>query len=126
MSVNLDEFFDFGVKKPINRLAYSQEDIDYKIKVIKKMQEMGMTITMDKIGNICGKFEFGPNPSEKRIAIGSHTDSVYNGGQYDGSLGVAAALMVVDKLKQSKEDSMVHCLYVYINVKNQVDLVLLV
>lgn len=113
MSVNLDEFFDFGVKKPINRLAYSQEDIDYKIKVIKKMQEMGMTITMDKIGNICGKLEFGPNPSEKTIAIGSHTDSVYNGGQYDGPLGVVNGLMVADKLKQSKDfnGTLLVCIY---------------
>ena len=113
MSVNLDEFFDFGVKKPINRLAYSQEDINYKIKVIKKMQEMGMTITMDKIGNICGKLEFGPNPSEKTIAIGSHTDSVYNGGQYDGPLGVVNGLMVADKLKQSKDfnGTLLVCIY---------------
>ena len=65
MSVNLDEFFNLGVTEPINRLAYSQEDIDYKIKIIQKLQEMGITITMDKIGNICGKLEFGPNPSEK-------------------------------------------------------------
>lgn len=113
MSVNLDEFFNFGVKEPINRLAYSQEDIDYKIKIIKKMQEMGMTITMDKIGNICGKFEFGPNPGEKTIAIGSHTDSVYNGGQYDGPLGVVNGLMVADRLKQSKDfnGTLLVCIY---------------
>ena len=113
MSVNLDEFFNFGVKEPINRLAYSQEDIDYKIKIIKKMQEMGMTITMDKVGNICGKLEFGPNPGEKTIAIGSHTDSVYNGGQYDGPLGVVNGLMVADRLKQSKDfnGTLLVCIY---------------
>lgn len=113
MSVNLDEFFNFDVKEPINSLAYSQKDIDYKIKIIKKMQEMGMTITMDKIGNICGKLEFGPNPGEKTIAIGSHTDSVYNGGQYDGRLGVVNGLMVADRLKQSKDfnGTLLVCIY---------------
>ncbi len=37
MSINLEDFFEFGVKEPINRLAYTKEDIDYKIKVIEKM-----------------------------------------------------------------------------------------
>ena len=113
MSVNLDDFFNFGNTEPINRLAYTQEDIDYKLKVIRKMKEMGMTITIDKIGNICGKREYGPNPGEKTIAIGSHTDSVYNGGQYDGPLGVVNGLMVADRLKQSKEfnGTLLVCIY---------------
>lgn len=52
--VRLEDFFDFNSKEPINRLAYTEEDMDYKIKIIKKMQELGMTITTDKVGNICG------------------------------------------------------------------------
>ena len=34
--INLDDFFDFKSKKPINRLAYTEEDLDYKIKIIEK------------------------------------------------------------------------------------------
>lgn len=52
--VRLEDFFDFNSKEPINRLAYTKEDMDYKIKIIKKMQELGMAITTDKVGNICG------------------------------------------------------------------------
>lgn len=46
--INLDDFFDFKSKKPINRLAYTEDDLNYKIKVIKKMQELGMSITLDR------------------------------------------------------------------------------
>lgn len=81
--INLEDFFDFGSNEPINRLAYTEEDMKYKIKVIEKMQDLGMQITLDKAGNICGTIKMGNNP-KKVLVIGSHTDSVYNGGQYDG------------------------------------------
>ena len=81
--VNIEDFFDFKSKKPINRLAYTKEDLDYKIQCIKKMQQLGMTVCIDKAGNICGSISLGDNP-KKTLAIGSHTDSVYDGGQYDG------------------------------------------
>lgn len=101
MSINLEDFFEFGVKEPINRLAYTKEDIDYKIKVIEKMQELGMKITIDKIGNICGSISIGNNP-KKALAIGSHTDSVYDGGQYDGPVGVIVRLQTAEELLNIK------------------------
>ena len=52
--IKLEDFFDFKSKEPINRLAYTKEDMEYKVKIIKKMQELGMKVTVDKIGNICG------------------------------------------------------------------------
>lgn len=101
MIVNLEDFFEFGLKEPINRLAYTQEDMNYKIKIIEKMQELGMSISIDKIGNICGSITIGSNPN-KTLAIGSHTDSVYNGGQYDGPVGVIVGLQTVEELLNSK------------------------
>lgn len=53
-----------------------------------------------KHGNICGTIALGKNPT-KTLAIGSHTDSVYNGGQYDGSVGVAVALQAAEELIKS-------------------------
>lgn len=98
--VILEDFFDFGVKNPINRLAYTKEDIEYKIKVTQKMKELGMDITMDKAGNICGTIKIGKNP-KKTLVIGSHTDSVYDGGQYDGPVGVIVGLHTVEQLLNS-------------------------
>lgn len=100
--VKLEDFFDFNEKEPINRLAYTEEDLKYKVKVIKKMQELGMTVTVDKVGNICGSISIGNNP-EKILVIGSHTDSVYDGGQYDGPVGVITGLQTVEELLRSKK-----------------------
>lgn len=100
--IELEDFFDFGAKEPINRLAYTEEDMKYKIKIIEKMQELGMQVTVDKIGNICGTIKVGNNP-EKILAIGSHTDSVYNGGQYDGPVGVISGLQTVEELLKTKK-----------------------
>ena len=100
--VKLEDFFDFKKKEPINRLAYTKEDMQYKLKVIEKMQELGMTITVDKVGNICGSIQIGNNP-EKTLVIGSHTDSVYDGGQYDGPAGVISGLQTVEELLKSKK-----------------------
>jgi N-carbamoyl-L-amino-acid hydrolase len=97
--IKLDDFFDFGKNDPINRLAYTNEDANYKIKVIKKMQELGMTISMDDIGNICGEIKPNKNDEKTFLAIGSHTDSVPNGGQYDGTSGVISALTTVETLQ---------------------------
>ncbi len=99
--IELEDFFNFDSKEPINRLAYTEEDMKYKVKIIEKMQELGMKISVDKIGNICGTISFGNNP-KKVLAIGSHTDSVYNGGQYDGPVGVITGLKTVEALLNSK------------------------
>ena len=97
--VNLEDFFEFGVNNPINRLAYTDADIEYKVKIIKKMQELGMDISIDNVGNICGTMKLG-NGNGRALAIGSHTDSVYNGGQYDGQVGVIKGLANAEKLAE--------------------------
>lgn len=40
------------------------------------------------------------NPQAKRVILGSHTDTVPNGGKYDGLLGVAAPLMLLKYFAQ--------------------------
>lgn len=95
--LKLEDFFEFGKNEPMQRLAYSKEDVEYKIKIIKKMQELGMKIKIDKIGNICATLE-GNGKSNKSILIGSHTDSVKDGGQYDGPVGVVTGLKVVEEI----------------------------
>lgn len=46
--VKLEDFFDFNSNEPINRLAYTEEDLKYKIKIIETMKKLGMDITVDK------------------------------------------------------------------------------
>ena len=100
--IKLEDFFDFNSKEPINRLGYTEDDMKYKIKIIEKMKALGMQITLDKAGNICGTISIGNHP-QKTIAIGSHTDSVYDGGQFDGPVGVVVGLQTAESLIKNKK-----------------------
>lgn len=96
--MKLEDFFEFGKNEPINRIAYTNADAEYKMLVMKHMQEIGMKLKMDECGNICGVLGEG-----KPITVmGSHTDSVSNGGQYDGPVGVISALMAINDTLKGK------------------------
>lgn len=110
--INIYDFFEFdengiAVQKPINRIAYTKEDIDYKLKYIKAMQELGMEVTIDKAGNICGTIP-GKIRTDKSIVLLSHTDSVDNGGQFDGPLGVFSALKTAETMIQNNTQNPVN------------------
>ncbi len=100
--IDVHDFFEFdkngiAVQKPINRIAYTKEDIDYKLKYIKAMQDLGMEVTIDKAGNICATLS-GKVRTDKSIVLLSHTDSVDDGGQFDGPLGVFSALKTAETM----------------------------
>lgn len=101
--VKIEDFFKFGIQEPINRIAYSKEDADYKLMCMKRMQDLGMKIKIDELGNITGTLP-GNGKTKKKLVMGSHTDSVFNGGQYDGVLGVYSALAAVESIKESHKD----------------------
>ena len=54
------------------------------------MREAGLTVTEDALGTLRGRIGEGP-----RLLIGSHLDSVVDGGNYDGPLGVIAGILSV-------------------------------
>ncbi|HXC10327.1 MAG TPA: Zn-dependent hydrolase [Steroidobacteraceae bacterium] len=64
--------------------------------------KIGLDISIDAIGNLlmtlAGRDRLAP-----RIMIGSHLDSVPQGGNYDGAAGVVAGLCAVSALKQAGE-----------------------
>ena len=106
--ITFERFFSTGSPQPINRIAYSQADALYKIKCIRAMLQLddSIEITIDKIGNICATLPGFNLQSGKSIVAGSHTDSVRNGGQFDGCLGVYFAMQTMErlaKLKKSKQ-----------------------
>lgn len=77
----------------ICRLAMSDEDRDARDLVVSWMRELGLSVSIDRIGNIVG---LRPGKSEgPPVMTGSHIDSVRTGGRYDGNLGVLAGLEVV-------------------------------
>lgn len=77
----------------VTRLTYSQEDQEARKYIIEKMTEYGLIVSEDGFGNIFGKLE-GTQPDAPSIIVGSHFDSVPNGGAYDGAAGVVVGLEV--------------------------------
>lgn len=63
------------------------------------MQEVGLETRVDSISNLIGRWE-GKQTENKIIAIGSHIDTVPNGGKYDGAIGVLSAIEVVQSLEE--------------------------
>jgi allantoate deiminase len=61
------------------------------------MGEAGMTVTIDPIGNLLGRYE-GATADAPALLIGSHLDSVHDAGRYDGPLGVMLGIEAVQAL----------------------------
>ena len=89
----------------MQRVAFSNLDVAGRDYVMELMRRAGMAVRIDAAGNIIGRVE-GSGGSLPAIALGSHTDTVPAGGQYDGALGVIAAIEVVQALKDAGQTTM--------------------
>ncbi|MET0823136.1 MAG: M20/M25/M40 family metallo-hydrolase, partial [Solirubrobacterales bacterium] len=58
------------------------------------LAELGIEPEVDEAGNLWARLE-GADPAAEAIIVGSHIDSVPDGGWLDGSLGVLGGLGVV-------------------------------
>jgi allantoate deiminase len=60
----------------------------------KWMREAGMTVRLDALGNVVGRYRAG-GAGPLTVMLGSHIDSVRDAGRFDGTLGVITAIEVV-------------------------------
>lgn len=63
------------------------------------MVEAGMRVDLDPAANLRGRYE-GTEPGAPALVIGSHLDSVRDGGCYDGPLGVMLGIECVSALQE--------------------------
>jgi N-carbamoyl-L-amino-acid hydrolase len=77
------------------RLALTDEDRAGRDLVRNWMDELGLDIVTDGIGNVVATMP-GFDPSIAPVMTGSHIDTVGTGGRYDGNLGVLAGLEVIE------------------------------
>ncbi len=84
-------------KGGVKRLALSDLDKQGRDLVVGWAKQAGLTVTVDKIGNVFMRRE-GSNPALPPIVSGSHIDTQPTGGKFDGNYGVLAALEVVRTL----------------------------
>jgi N-carbamoyl-L-amino-acid hydrolase len=84
----------------ISRVAYSEADRQGREYVMGLMRAAGLIPTIDAAGNITGR-RAGSAPGLPVLLIGSHVDSVPQGGNYDGIVGSLGAIEVARTLAES-------------------------
>ena len=82
------------------RLPFTKEARDVVNYLTEVMKEAGLTVREDAAGNVIGVME-GEDPSLPCVMMGSHYDSVTNGGPFDGIAGVVCAIEVARLMKEN-------------------------
>ncbi len=93
----IDSFSKIGRDESggITRYSLSPEAIQAREEFVNRMEAIGACIEIDDLANVYATIP-GSQEHEKRIVMGSHCDSVKNGGNYDGILGVISAIEVLE------------------------------
>jgi N-carbamoyl-L-amino-acid hydrolase len=80
----------------ISRPSFSKADLDARKWLKERIHSAGLLYGQDGAGNIFGRID-APG---KAVMAGSHIDTVINGGMFDGSAGVLAALECLRRIKE--------------------------
>ncbi len=91
----------------VSRLALSPDDLKARAWFADRIEEAGLRVRDDDAGNLSGVLPCS-RPDAKTLLVGSHLDSVPNGGRYDGVVGVLAALECLRTLSEAGIDLPVH------------------
>ena len=100
---NFNAISEFGALKGggLTRLAFSKEDLEARKFLINLIEKNGFKLKIDNVGNIFAIYDEGCELGAKPVCVGSHIDSVPNGGFYDGTLGVMAGLEALTAIKEA-------------------------
>jgi N-carbamoyl-L-amino-acid hydrolase len=85
----------------INRVAYSEADLAGRAFTANLFKESGLAMRLDTLGNMIARVP-GSVPGLAPLLIGSHVDSVTDGGNYDGPVGSFSAIEVARTLAEQK------------------------
>ena len=93
--------FGMNAEGGMDRFAFSDADIESRPYLEKSLEAAGLEVHVDEAGNIFGRRE-GSRPDLPPIVFGSHTDSVANGGRFDGPVGTLSAIEVAQVINERK------------------------
>jgi beta-ureidopropionase / N-carbamoyl-L-amino-acid hydrolase len=85
----------------VSRVAYSEADRQGREYVMGLMHAAGLDVGIDAAGNIVGR-RAGSDSTLKPLLMGSHIDSVPEGGNFDGDVGSLSAIEVAQTLSENK------------------------
>jgi hydantoinase/carbamoylase family amidase len=83
----------------VTRTALSEADLHAKRWLIQKFETAGLAVQVDAAYNVIGRLE-GRNAPRPVVAMGSHLDTVPQGGIFDGMLGVLGALECIRTIRE--------------------------
>ncbi|GAB5078825.1 allantoate amidohydrolase [Arthrobacter sp. AD-310] len=82
-----------------SRPVFSTAETDLRTWFTEQAERRGLDVHTDANGIIWAWWDTATRVRKDAVVTGSHLDSVPGGGEYDGPLGVASALVAVDLLK---------------------------
>ncbi|MDF2273530.1 Zn-dependent hydrolase [Streptomyces coacervatus] len=89
----------------ITREGFSRADREARAYLLEESRSAGLAPSVDAAGNITIRPRpTGTEPERPAVLMGSHLDTVVNGGRLDGAYGVLAALEVVQACAESGID----------------------
>jgi hydantoinase/carbamoylase family amidase len=98
--IDIERYAEYGKNENggVTRPSFSEVDHQVRQLFLEDLKEMGLHVSIDGAANIWARYQ-GTGKKKGSIVIGSHLDSVPNGGKYDGPLGVLMAKEVVKTLQ---------------------------
>lgn len=95
----MERFFQIGmdINGGVTRLGYTNEEDLMHEEFSKIGKQEGYLIETDEVGNTFLSIE----DHKEYHLVGSHLDSVINGGRYDGVIGVATGLLLLKIIKEN-------------------------
>ena len=93
----IEQVYAIGAGPGANRVGGSAGEQEAHDLVAGWLREAGLTVEVDPDRNLLGRRP-GDDADAPEIWVGSHLDSVPNGGRFDGVLGVLAGLEAVERI----------------------------
>jgi len=87
--------------KGLSRLTFTDEYMGALDYIFKELEKIGIDIQIMRGGNIRARLD-GNEKDSPSIMIGSHIDSVFQGGMFDGVVGIVTSLEVVRTISENK------------------------
>jgi N-carbamoyl-L-amino-acid hydrolase len=82
-----------------SRPVYSTAELELREWIVGQAERRGLDVDIDGNGVIRAWWHVPSRSTAGAVVTGSHLDSVPGGGAYDGPLGVASALVAIDRLR---------------------------
>lgn len=83
----------------VTRLPFTREHKMAVALLTKWMKEAGLNVHLDEAGTLVGRHQGQPDAGT--FYMGSHQDSIREGGAYDGIMGVVLSILTMERLKKN-------------------------